>query len=85
MLEVSTYTILAAVIVYKLIDKVIEFFWNRTAKAEYVTKEECKQCSAKTAVVNSELCRDLKQIKKILLVVAATAGIKNEELKELVT
>ncbi len=85
MLEVSAGTIIAAVIAYKLLDKGIDFFWTKTAKTEYVTKTDCKECSAKNGTSYEGLCKEVKDVKTILLIVAGRAGVKNEEIKDLVS
>ena len=82
--EVSLGVLLAGVIAYKLLDKGFDFFWNKTAKTEYTTKAECKECSLNREKSYELLCAEVKDVKTILLIVAGKAGVANDDLKGLV-
>ncbi len=72
------------VVVYKLADKAIDYFWKKGPGTEYVTKADCAACKASQHNGLSEVCADLKSMKKLLFLVAMKAGVDQDEVQKLV-
>lgn len=80
--------VLAAVIIYKLIDLAVSYFFKRVTRDDYITKSDCAACKAKQTPDDLEAFKEeirdcISEFRGILLVVAINGGMKPEELKEL--
>lgn len=87
--------IVASLVILELIKLVTRYFFGRITKDNYVTKEDlekkCEGCNEnnsrerRTSSVQLDgLCRDMREMKQILLIVALKNDISPEELKSLV-
>jgi hypothetical protein len=87
--------IIAALITLELTKLVTQYFFGRLTKDNYVTKEDletkCLGChenntrERRSAGTQLEvICKDMKEMKQILLIVALKNDISPEELKNLV-
>lgn len=77
-------TAIGIVVVYKLVDKAIDYFWKKGPGTEYVTKADCAACKASQHNGLSEVCSDLKSMKRLLFLVAMKSGVDPEETQKLV-
>jgi|WetSurMetagenome_2_1015567.scaffolds.fasta_scaffold235051_3 hypothetical protein len=87
--------IVVAIVALELIKLATQYFFGRLTKDNYVTTEELQQKCSGCHENNSRerrtngtqlevICRDMKEMKQILLIVALKNDISPEELKTLV-
>ncbi len=87
--------IVLSLVALELIKLVTQYFFGRLTKDDYITKisleEKCKGCHESNIrdrrLAGNQLeglCRDMKEMKQILLIVALKNEISPEELKSLV-
>lgn len=83
-MEPSTaMTIILSVAGYKMLEKLIDMFFKRITRDDFITKADCGQCEKADADVTAKLTSEIATIKGILLVLAVKSGIPPEQLSKL--
>jgi hypothetical protein len=78
---------LAAFVAFQVVIKVIEYFWDKLVygQSRYVTKNHCKNCAKNGDEAVQALRDEVRQVKRILLVIAIQAGVSADQLTPLVS
>ncbi len=89
-INVATWSILfiVAIVAYRLLDKVIDYFWVKITK-DYLTRKQCEQCKTDRKTDENDFKREVREKLGImtgaLVVLAAGKEISMEEIQKLIS
>lgn len=77
--------VVAGVVTWRVLGLAVDFVWKRSVTTDYVTRKDCENCRRESEEGQQQMCKDVKDVKKLLYVVASkTPGVDQDEIKVLV-
>jgi hypothetical protein len=80
----SAMLIISAIVFAEVVRLVARSIYHRIVSPGHITQEDCKKCSEEKSTALAELKAEVLVIKRILLVMARTQAVPDEEIKRLV-
>ena len=80
----TAMTVVGGAAGYKVLEMMLSYFFKRFTRDDFLTRDDCNQCSKSDDTTIEQLTAEITSIKKILLILASKAGIPPEQISELV-
>ncbi|HBG07669.1 MAG: hypothetical protein A2075_09095 [Geobacteraceae bacterium GWC2_58_44] len=79
----STQHIIIGIVIYKVVELLVQLVFKRLSSNDFVTKKSCDDCSSRDNVAMTRLTGEIAIIKGILLVIAVKGEVPAEDLAKL--
>lgn len=83
MLPDSAQNLIVGLILFKILEFIVQMGLKKLTRDDYVTKKACEDCSSKDSASMSRLTSEIAIIKGILLVIAVKGEVSPEDLAKL--
>ena len=81
--------VIVAVIAWKVLDKVVDYFWKRIIKDDYLTIKACEKCKGERKDDDNSFKREMREKLGIMtgaiVVLAAGKDLPLEEIQKLIS